>query len=83
MGSRAHAERVGGLEPLGEMHVMEYANGIDQSGKAKKALGIKGIPSMMIVDPNGKVVWVGHPAYVNDELVEKIFNTYKEAAPKS
>ncbi len=67
----------------GEMHVIEYANGIDTSKKAKKALGIKGIPSMMIVDPNGKVVWVGHPGYVNDQLVEKIFTTYEEAAPKS
>ncbi len=49
----------------------EYAYAYDKGGKMKRALGVRGIPNAILVDPSGKIIWQGHPSSVTDELVEK------------
>ncbi|MCP5020310.1 MAG: redoxin domain-containing protein [bacterium] len=49
----------------------KYAYAYDKGGKMKRALGVRGIPSAILVDPSGKIIWEGHPSSVTEELVEK------------
>lgn len=47
----------------------------------KKAYGIRGYPTMFIVDPDGKVAWSGHPS--SGEVKKTIDRLLKENPPKS
>src|SRR5260221_2192765 len=40
---------------------MEYAVAIDTQGRTKKAIEVKGIPHVIIMDPQGVVRWEGFP----------------------
>ncbi len=41
---------------------MEYAIGLDVDGAVSKAYQIEGIPQAYVINPQGLVVWEGHPA---------------------
>ena len=52
--------------------VIEYASAIDTKGRMKKALGVRGIPHVILVDPQGIVRWEGFPLLEGHELTEKV-----------
>jgi cytochrome c biogenesis protein CcmG, thiol:disulfide interchange protein DsbE len=49
---------------------IEYASAIDTQGRMKKALEVKGIPHVIIMDPEGIVRWEGFPLLEGFELTE-------------
>lgn len=51
---------------------MEYAVAVDTSKKMMKAVGVQGIPHVMIISPDGIVRWQGFPGSDEDKLTEKI-----------
>lgn len=50
---------------------IQYASAIDAEGRMKKALGVTGIPHVIIVDPAGIVRWEGFPLLDGFELNER------------
>jgi len=50
---------------------MEYNVAIDKKDLGQK-LGVSGIPHAFVVGKDGKVVWEGHPAQLNDEVIAKV-----------
>lgn len=51
---------------------IEYYNAIDTKARTKKALGVRGIPHVILVDPQGIVRWEGFPYLAGEELTEKV-----------
>jgi cytochrome c biogenesis protein CcmG, thiol:disulfide interchange protein DsbE len=51
---------------------IEYFSAIDTQGRTKKAVEVKGIPHVMIMDPEGIVRWEGFPLLEGYELTEKV-----------
>jgi cytochrome c biogenesis protein CcmG, thiol:disulfide interchange protein DsbE len=51
---------------------IEYASAIDTQARMKKALEVKGIPHVILIDPNGIVRWEGFPLLEGYELTEKV-----------
>ena len=51
---------------------IEYSSAIDTQGRTKKAVGVSGIPHVMIIDPQGIVRWEGYPLLDGHELTEKV-----------
>jgi cytochrome c biogenesis protein CcmG, thiol:disulfide interchange protein DsbE len=52
--------------------VMDYAVAIDTQGRTKKALEVKGIPHVILIDPQGVVRWEGYPLLDGFELTEVV-----------
>lgn len=56
--------------------IVEYANGYDTRGSLKKELEVKGIPHVILINPEGIVVWQGFPKLsgfeLSSEVLEKI-----------
>lgn len=50
---------------------MRYHVGIDQAGSMDKAVGVEGIPHVLLVSPDGIVRWQGFPLDDADPLTEK------------
>ena len=50
---------------------MEYNVALDKKDIGEK-LGVSGIPHAFLVDKDGKIVWEGHPAELNDAEIAKI-----------
>ena len=46
-------------------------NGGFQSG-VSSAYGISGVPTTLIIDREGKIVWRGHPAGLDEEMIDKM-----------
>lgn len=51
---------------------MNYFVGIDTQKRAMKALGVQGIPHVMIVSKDGIVRWQGFPGSPEDKLTEDV-----------
>jgi cytochrome c biogenesis protein CcmG, thiol:disulfide interchange protein DsbE len=51
---------------------MDYAVAIDTKARMKKAVEVKGIPHVLIIDPQGIVKWEGFPLLDGYELTEKV-----------
>jgi thiol-disulfide isomerase/thioredoxin len=51
---------------------IEYFSAIDTRAHTKKAVGVTGIPHVLIMDPQGIVRWEGFPLLRNHELTEKV-----------
>ena len=62
---------------------IEYFSAIDTQKRTKNAVGVKGIPHCMIIDPQGIVRWEGFPLLDGHELTEKVVADILAAAPKS
>ena len=60
---------------------IEYFSAVDTKGVMKKALGVKGIPHVILIDPKGIVRWEGFPLLQGHELtaevIEEIMKKYK------
>jgi thiol-disulfide isomerase/thioredoxin len=52
--------------------VIEYYYAIDTRKRMKDALGVFGIPHVIIVEPGGSVVWEGFPFLTDYELTEQV-----------
>jgi cytochrome c biogenesis protein CcmG/thiol:disulfide interchange protein DsbE len=51
---------------------IDYFVAIDTQGRMKKAVGVKGIPHVIILDPKGIVRWEGYPLQTGFELTEQV-----------
>ena len=51
---------------------IEYYSAIDTQARMKEKLGVSGIPHVIIVEPNGYVVWEGFPLLKDYELTEEV-----------
>ncbi len=59
---------------------MDYHVAVDSSKSMSKALGIQGIPHVMIVSPDGVVRWQGFPGSQEDPLTEAVIQQIVDAA---
>lgn len=50
---------------------IEYASAVDTQARMKKAVGVMGIPHVILLDPQGIVRWEGFPLLEGHELTEK------------
>ena len=61
---------------------IEYYSAIDSTEKMEKILEIKGIPHVILIDPDGYVRWQGFPLYPGFELtsdvIKEIIEKYKK-----
>lgn len=51
---------------------IEYYSAIDTKARTKKAVGVWGIPHVLIIEPGGAVIWQGFPLLKDYELTEEI-----------
>jgi cytochrome c biogenesis protein CcmG, thiol:disulfide interchange protein DsbE len=51
---------------------ISYSLAIDSQGRMKKAVGVTGIPHVLIMDPDWIVRWEGYPLLDGHELTEKV-----------
>lgn len=65
-------------EPRPEYHVA-----IDTQHRTKDALGVFGVPHVIIVEPGGWVVWEGFPYLKGHELTEEVVRGILQAAKKN
>ncbi len=52
--------------------VINYYHGTERLGRSKKALGLKGIPHVVIIDPQGIIRWEGHPLLPGFKLTDEV-----------
>ncbi|HPW90231.1 MAG TPA: TlpA disulfide reductase family protein [Paludibacteraceae bacterium] len=55
---------------------MNYYSAIDTRGRLQATVGVRGIPNVMIVDPQGIVCWQGHPVNLTAEVMDKLLEEY-------
>lgn len=64
-----------------EEPVINYYNGIDTKATMKKALEVKGIPHVILIDPKGIVRWEGFPLLgghqLTPEVIKNLIQKYK------
>ena len=60
---------------------IEYSSAIDPQARMKKAVGVTGIPHVIIMDPQGVVRWEGFPLLEGHELTEKVVQDILNGAP--
>jgi cytochrome c biogenesis protein CcmG, thiol:disulfide interchange protein DsbE len=51
---------------------IDYAVAIDTQARTKKAVGVTGIPHVLLIDPQGIVRWEGFPFLNGFELTEQV-----------
>lgn len=65
---------------------IKYYSGVDTKGRVKDALGVRGFPHVIIIEPGGYVVWEGFPYLkgyeLTDEILEKILAVGRKAKGK-
>lgn len=59
------------MQPWAEAKGAKYPLVSDPSAKSSEAYGVNGIPAAFLIDPQGKVVWAGHPATLTQESIDK------------
>lgn len=70
VGITAESERdVADAEPR-----IEYASGLDSKAKLTAAAGVTSIPCVLLMDPKGTVLYVGHPAALTEKKLQEIFS---------
>lgn len=65
------SEGLGDVKPWGEEHGPKYPLLIEPDGTSAKAFGVRGIPHAYLIDPQGNVLWHGHPAQLTEPLIDK------------
>jgi thiol-disulfide isomerase/thioredoxin len=72
-------ETVDAVEAMSQPRI-EYYHGVDPQQRTKSALGVQGIPHVVIIDPTGVVRWEGFPFMpgheLTEEVVAKLLDTY-------
>jgi len=64
-------ESASNIEPWIERHEVAYAWAYDPPLATMEYFGRRGFPSAVLIGPDGTVVWKGHPASLDEELLEK------------
>jgi cytochrome c biogenesis protein CcmG, thiol:disulfide interchange protein DsbE len=64
-------------EPQDDVEAMtdpkiDFASGIDTRGKSRFAFNVTAIPSVVLIDPKGVVLYQGHPAALNEKQLQSI-----------
>ncbi len=59
------------VEPYAKQNI-KYANGYDTQSRVKNELKVTGIPHVILINPEGIVVWEGFPKLSNYELTSKV-----------
>lgn len=78
-------EKADVVKPFVEKQKVTYAMAIDTGAKMKKAVGVEGIPHVLIVDSAGIVRWQGFPQgdeKLTEEIIQQIINADKAANHK-
>lgn len=57
---------------------MDYYSAIDTKGQLQIAVGVRGIPNVMIIDPQGMVRWQGHPGNLTEEIIDALIADYTQ-----
>jgi cytochrome c biogenesis protein CcmG, thiol:disulfide interchange protein DsbE len=64
---------------------IEYYSAIDSTEQMEKILEIRGIPHVLIIDPEGYVRWQGYPLYpgfeLTSDIIKEIIDNYKKKHP--
>ncbi len=60
---------------------IEYFSAIDPEGRMKNAVGVKGIPHVLLIDPEGVVRWEGYPLQTGHELTPGVVRGILDAKP--
>ena len=55
---------------------MNYSVAIDQRGRMKGNLAVRGIPHALIIDPQGIVRFEGHPDYLTEAGVATLLRKH-------
>lgn len=53
---------------------IDFASAIDEKGKLRAAFQISTIPSVVLIDPKGVVLYEGHPAALNEAQLQTILS---------
>lgn len=61
----------------------EYSVAIDTQHRTKDALGVFGVPHVILLEPGGTVVWEGFPYLKGHELTEDVVRGIVQAARKN
>jgi thiol-disulfide isomerase/thioredoxin len=66
-------------EPLDDIESMtdpkiDFASALDAKGKSRFAFNITTIPSVVLIDPKGVVLYQGHPAALSEKQLETILS---------
>lgn len=56
---------------------MKASIALDEKGQTNKNYGIKFIPYMVIINPNGIIDYAGHPSEITDEVIAEYLKTGK------
>jgi thiol-disulfide isomerase/thioredoxin len=59
------------VQPFTEENI-EYASGYDTQARMKYALKVTGIPHVIIINPEGIVIWEGYPGLPEDKLTSEV-----------
>jgi len=57
---------------------IEYAVAIDTQARTLRAVGVREIPHILLVDPKGIVRYQGHPNAINEKILEAMFAQFAE-----
>ncbi len=47
-----------------------YHAGIDDAGRTFAAFGVQYVPYAVLIDPKGRLLWMGNPATMDDSIIE-------------
>lgn len=61
------------VEPYASEHI-EYANGFDTQSRVKNELKVTGIPHIILINPEGIVIWEGFPKLPGYELTTEVLH---------
>jgi cytochrome c biogenesis protein CcmG, thiol:disulfide interchange protein DsbE len=71
------------VKPFMEKNEMKACVALDDKGQTNKNYGIKFIPQLFIINPDGIIDYAGHPAEISEEAIIEYLKTGKiAAAPK-
>jgi thiol-disulfide isomerase/thioredoxin len=70
-------EEVAELQPTEP--AIEFSSGTDASGKYAASLGINSVPTLMLIDPRGIVRYIGHPAALTEDALNKLMARFAPA----
>jgi cytochrome c biogenesis protein CcmG, thiol:disulfide interchange protein DsbE len=55
---------------------VEFFTATDSKGKLATAAGVTTIPQILLLDPKNIIRYQGHPAAVNEKILQKLFESY-------
>lgn len=65
----------GTVEPFAKSNGMTWRLALDSSGSVSEAYGVTGIPTAFLIGGDGTVHWQGHPASLNEQILEGVLGS--------